>query len=82
MLRGIRTLRLDYPGKVSLLAFDEPEWADLVTPRLSVVRQPTQAIARKAWEFLIRRMSGEPVGVQREEFLAEVVIRESVAPAV
>ena len=48
--------------------------------RLSVVRQPTYAIARKAWEFLIARMTGEATKVQREELLAEIVIRNSVVP--
>jgi LacI family transcriptional regulator len=79
-LRAFHALRLDYPGKVSLLAFDSPDWGDLVTPRLSVVRQPTYAIARKAWEFLIARMTGEATKVQREELLAEIVIRNSVVP--
>jgi len=79
-LRAFHALRLDYPGKVSLLAFDSPDWGDLVTPRLSVVRQPTYAIARKAWEFLIARMTGEATKVQREELLADIVIRNSVVP--
>lgn len=79
-LRAFSALRVDYPGSVSLLAFDAPEWADLVTPRLSVVRQPTLAIARKAWEFLLARMSGDTPKAQREELLAEIVIRESLAP--
>ena len=48
-LRAFRALKLDYPSQVSLLAFDSPDWGDLVTPALSVVRQPTYAIARKAW---------------------------------
>lgn len=79
-LRAFRSLKLDYPGAVSLLAFDAPDWGDLVTPRLSVVRQPTLAIARKAWEFLLARMTGESPKAQREELLAEVVIRDSVVP--
>lgn len=79
-LRALRVLRLAYPSRVSLLAFDEPDWADLVTPRLSVVRQPTEAIARRAWEFLIRRMSDETHSVQREQLQAEVIFRESIEP--
>jgi LacI family transcriptional regulator len=79
-LRAFSALQLDYPRSVSLLAFDAPEWADLVRPRLSVVRQPTLAIARKAWEFLLARMTGENPKAQREELLAEIVIRESLVP--
>lgn len=80
-LRAIRALKLRYPEDLSLLAFDEPEWAELVTPRLSVVRQPTREIARMAWEFLLRRMKGEAEGRQRIELQAQVVLRESVARA-
>ena len=79
-LRAFRSLRLDYPSKVSLLAFDSPDWGDLVTPPLSVVRQPTYAIARKAWELLIARMTGEASRIQREELRSELVIRGSVVP--
>jgi DNA-binding LacI/PurR family transcriptional regulator len=57
MIRALRSLRIPCPQKVSLLTFDEPEWADLVTPRLSIVRLPTREIAQRAWELLIRRMT-------------------------
>lgn len=79
-IRAFRSLKINYPRDVSLLAFDEPEWADLVTPRLSVVRQPHEAIARRAWEFLIRRMTNESEGLQREQLKAEVIFRESIEP--
>ena len=79
-IRAFRSLKIDYPKNVSLLTFDEPDWADLVTPRLSVVRQPTEAIARRAWEFLMRRMTNEFQGPQREELKAEVIFRESIEP--
>jgi LacI family transcriptional regulator len=81
MIRVLRSLRIPCPEKVSLLTFDEPEWADLVTPKLSIVRQPTREIARRAWELLIRRMTdgfGEP---ERIELHASIELRESVGPA-
>jgi LacI family transcriptional regulator len=80
MIRALRSLRIPCPQKVSLLTFDEPEWADLVTPRLSIVRQPTREIARRAWELLIRRMTdgfGDP---ERIELHASIELRESVGP--
>jgi LacI family transcriptional regulator len=80
LLRALRALGLEIPRDVSVLAFDEPEWADLVRPALSVVRQPTREIARTAWECLIRRMNDAAHGVQRIEIKGEVVLRESVAP--
>jgi LacI family transcriptional regulator len=81
MIRSLRSLRISCPQKVSLLSFDEPEWADLVTPRLSIVRQPTREIARRAWELLIRRMTDVVGDPERIEFHASIELRESVGPA-
>ena len=70
-----------FPSKISLLAFEEPEWAELTSPQLSVIRQPVRAIAREAWELLLRRMRGEAFPpVQRLELRAEIVLRNSVQP--
>ena len=80
-LHAIRALQLRCPEELSLLAFDEPEWAELVSPALSVVRQPTREIARIAWEFLIRRMRDEAAGRQRIELQAQLVLRASVGRA-
>lgn len=78
--RALRSLGVRCPDEISLLAFDEPEWADLVTPSLSVIRQPIREIARTAWEFLMSRMRDEARDVQRVELRAEVVFRESIVP--
>ncbi|WP_158287877.1 LacI family DNA-binding transcriptional regulator [Falsiroseomonas bella] len=78
-MRAIRAMKLRCPDDVSLLAFDEPEWAELVSPTLSVVRQPTRDIARMAWELLLRRMRGGADQRQQVELKAQVVLRDSVA---
>lgn len=79
MLRAFETLGVRCPNDVSLLAFDQPEWADLVTPKLAVVRQPTMEVARAAWEFLMRRMNDEAAPVQTAELHAAVILEASVA---
>ena len=78
-MRALRSLKVAFPEDVSVMAFGEPEWADLVTPRLSVVRQPTGEIARTAWELLIRRMTDEKLPVRHVELKAEIIMRDSVA---
>jgi LacI family transcriptional regulator len=80
MLRAFEALGIRCPDDMSLLAFDQPEWAGLVTPKLSVVRQPTLDVARKAWEFLIRRMEDETAPVQTLELQADVLFSASVGP--
>ena len=79
LLRTFEMLRIRCPQDVSLLAFDQPDWAELVTPKLSVVRQPTMEVARKAWEFLISRMDNETGPVQTAELHADLLLAASVS---
>ncbi len=52
--RGIRC-----PDEVSLLGFDDAEWADVVSPPLTVVTQPMYEIGVAACERLLERIGGE-----------------------
>jgi LacI family transcriptional regulator len=76
--RALKGMDDAFPAKISLLAFEEPEWAELTSPQLSVIRQPVRGIAREAWELLLRRMHGEAFPVQRLELQAEIELRGSV----
>jgi LacI family transcriptional regulator len=80
IVRSLHRLKVKCPKGVSVFAFGEPDWADLVTPRLSVVRQPIEAIARTAWELLIRRMNGAEDPAAKIEIEGEVIMRESTGP--
>lgn len=79
VFRAFRALMIRCPEDMSLVAFDEPEWADIVTPALSVVRQPTHDMAVMAWRFLLNRMSGIVTDQQEIRLEAEVIFRNSVA---
>jgi LacI family transcriptional regulator, galactose operon repressor len=67
------------PQDVSLVGFDDHEWATLVRPRLTVVEQPTEAIGGTAADYLLRAIadpSREPVtGL----LPARLVVRDSTA---
>jgi len=58
MLRAMRKLGNLIPYWPAVVSFDQPDWADLSSPQISVVRHPVEAIAAKAWQMLIDRMSG------------------------
>jgi LacI family transcriptional regulator len=77
----LRTMGDAYPRCISLFSFEEPEWAELVSPRLAVIRQPVRDIAREAWELLLRRMRGDTSPVEHLELRATVLLRESVQRA-
>jgi LacI family transcriptional regulator len=80
-LHVLRAMPKLYPDRISLLAFEEPDWAELTSPRLSVIRQPVREIVRAAWELLLGRMTGDTGPVQHIELNAEIVLRESVHKA-
>ena len=80
-LHVLRTLDNLYPERISLLAFEAPQWADLVDPGLSVIRQPVGEIVRVAWDLLLRRMGGDTGPAQHVQLHAELVLRGSVREA-
>ena len=79
LLKALQALGLVIPRDVSVMVFDEPEWADVVTPALAVVRHPTAAIARAAWELLIHRMHTPGAKPRRVVYEAIRVAGASVA---
>jgi LacI family transcriptional regulator len=77
-MRTARSLGRQSPGDYSLVALEDPEWADIVTPQLSTVHQPTEAIARKAMDALIARMNRTAGKPKRILVAADVRLRDSI----
>ena len=80
LLRIFIDLGVAYPRDVSLVAFDAPPWAEVLTPPLSVVAPPVGEIARKTWDLLRARMEGEGGRRKRIALEAELIERASLAP--
>jgi LacI family transcriptional regulator len=80
LVRVLQTLRIRWPDDVSLIAFDEPEWAEIVTPALAVMRHPTRAIARRAWDRLLGRMRRDDLPRTRRVLSAEFARGGSLGP--
>jgi LacI family transcriptional regulator len=79
LLHALGRRPIAVPGDVSLLCFDAPEWAGVVTPPLSIVRPPTADIARTTWERLLRRMREPTLPTERVELSATLELGASVA---
>lgn len=67
------------PDDVSLIGFDDSAFCGTLSPRLTSVRQPVDAMAVEAVRFLMRRLEGEDVE-QGRLFSTELIVRESTAP--
>jgi LacI family transcriptional regulator len=55
-LLAFRRLGLHCPEDVSLVGIDDADWAEVVSPPLSVVRQPVYDIGAKACQLLLDRI--------------------------
>jgi LacI family transcriptional regulator len=82
LMRALAELQVPCPQKVSVLGFDDFDWASSFRPKLTTVAQPTYEIGKKAMELLMRNIEASEESV--EEVLialpAELRIRESTAP--
>jgi LacI family transcriptional regulator, galactose operon repressor len=68
-MRALRGAGLRVPQDVALVAFDDFEWADLFSPRLTTVAQPCQEIGAHAVHALLSRIAdpGRPPRTLRLE---------------
>jgi LacI family transcriptional regulator len=57
-LRGLRKMGKTAGRDVPMLSFDDFELADMLTPSLSVVRQPAEMLGREAATLLFERLNG------------------------
>jgi LacI family transcriptional regulator len=80
ILHIARRLGLVMPDALSLISFDDAEWADAVSPPLSVIIQPVRELGTSAAEMLIARIRGAEHGAPHERLLpAQLVMRGSAA---
>jgi DNA-binding LacI/PurR family transcriptional regulator len=57
LLEVILQRRLRVPEDIAVLGFDDPPWAQLVSPGLTVIRQPAYELGVMAADLLIRRLT-------------------------
>lgn len=65
------------PEDVAVVALDDPFWADLVEPPLTVLAQPVRAMADAAMRLLLERIGGRRKRVRHEVFPCELRVRGS-----
>jgi len=58
LLDGLRQRGLTAPDALSLVGFDDASYAELITPRLSTIRQPARLLGRTAIDIMIKLLNG------------------------
>ncbi len=81
VMAAIRELRLRVPEDISVVGFDDSDWAALMNPSLTVVAQGIDELGQRAADLLLRRISRGPVKNPRRIMVKpRLIVRDSCAP--
>jgi len=59
VLRAFSELGIACPGRVSLISFDDTDWADVFNPSITAIAQPTYQMGKSAVELLVQYIEGK-----------------------
>lgn len=77
-LRAIADADLHLPSDVSLLSFDDAPWMSVLSPHISAIRQPVEAISRAIWQLMLSELTGSSDGtLSHLSFKAELRPRQT-----
>jgi LacI family transcriptional regulator len=77
-IRAINRFGLKVPEDISIIGFDNIPIAEVITPALTTIAQPINAIAQQAMALLLRRMEGDTSDYpSRITLVPELIVRDS-----
>ncbi len=77
LIGALKDRKLQIPEQISLIGFDNPEWAPYVGPGITTISQPTFEIGTIAMEQVLKRIEGDTSPPQVTELAASLLIRGS-----
>ena len=77
-LYAFRTCGIRCPEDISLISFDDHDWAPLFSPPLTVVCQPAYRLGQAAAQLLMQMINGEAIEVP-PPMPVELIVRASCA---
>lgn len=79
MLELLRDRAINVPADMSIVGFDDMEFASLLMPPISTLRQSARELGRKGVDLLLARLTGDVPAVV-ERLPVRLIERASVAP--
>jgi LacI family repressor for deo operon, udp, cdd, tsx, nupC, and nupG len=77
---ALRSFGKSVPDDVSVVGFDDMDYALLSDPPLTSVRQPRREIGRQAMQMMVDLLAGKKLASRQLEAGVELVVRASTAP--
>jgi len=68
---------IDVPGEISIVGYDDIEWARYSRPALTTIHQPVQEVAHRATEGIVTMITGGQTDLFSETLQPALVERES-----
>ena len=74
---AIKTAGVKVPNEMAVAGFDDLPWTSLVTPDITVIRQPTNEIGQTALKLLLERVAKPERSVRRVVLRGDLLVRGS-----
>ncbi|MDR3371891.1 LacI family DNA-binding transcriptional regulator [Rhodoferax sp.] len=74
---AIKAAGVQVPSQIAVAGFDDLPWTRLVTPDITVIRQPTNEIGQTALRLLLERVASPDRAVRSVVLRGELVVRGS-----
>jgi len=74
---AVKAAGVKVPGDIAIAGFDDLPWTSLVTPDITVIRQPTNEIGQTALRLLLERVTQPERAVRRVVLRGELLARGS-----
>jgi LacI family transcriptional regulator len=76
-IRALRQLTVAVPSEIAVIGFDNIPWSQIVSPSLTTVAQPVDALAETAVDLLLRRIKAPGRRISHKELPVTLCVRES-----
>lgn len=81
VLKGVRLAGLDVPRDISVVGYEDSEWAPLLDPPLTAIAVPAFEMGVKAAALLIKKLQNKKTRKPKKiEIMPKLVIRHSASP--
>ncbi|QIL49904.1 LacI family transcriptional regulator [Weissella coleopterorum] len=80
LIRGLYNHGVSVPNDISVVGYDDTDYAEFFVPALTTIRQPVQQIGIDALNMIINRLADHDLPQQNETLDLQLIVRESSIP--